>query len=349
MKNKIIPSTTDGIIFIMLLVFCTASFSFAGPESKAFYLEEAMKPFYMAVNDNYCFIGERFCIFQYSLKDFKLVKKIGRRGLGPQEFPVILDIRTNSKHLIVSSLSRVYIYSAEGEYIFERKTKAWCTEFDMANGHFLGMETVKENKKAYETINLLNDDLSKNKELYRYKKFMILGSSEPHNPLTYGTYYCFIGEKILISTDDDRILLFDRRGEKQREIKLNLEKRRIPEEFKKSYFDNFKENPRKKMVYDTFKDRIEWGDYFPYIRFARVDSKRIYIITYQEKDNKSLCLVLDLNGKELGRSFILLPPVESFSYPFTFHNGAFYYLKDDPDKEQWVVIKEQIIPVSDAD
>lgn len=79
-----------------------------------------MKPHFLAVNDSYCFIGERFTIFQYSLEDFKLVKKFGGRGQGPGEFPVILGIHTTARFLIVSSLSRIYVYSKDGEFIFQK-------------------------------------------------------------------------------------------------------------------------------------------------------------------------------------------------------------------------------------
>jgi hypothetical protein len=108
----------------MLLGICTTFLVFADQKNEVFYLDEPMKPLFIAVNETYCFIGERFSILQYSLKDFKFIKKFGGKGQGPGEFPVILDIHTTPKYLIISSLSRVYIYSKDGEYIFEKRTKA---------------------------------------------------------------------------------------------------------------------------------------------------------------------------------------------------------------------------------
>jgi hypothetical protein len=90
-------------------------------------------------------------------------------------------------------------------------------------------------------------------------------------------------------------------------------------------------------------------EYFPDIQFIRVDSNLIYIITFRQKDKKYLCLVLKSNGKELKRAWISLPPVSSFIHPFTFYKGTYYYLKDDLEKEKWMMIKEQIFIVPDSE
>jgi hypothetical protein len=216
----------------------------------------------------------------------------------------------------------------------------------MTNGQFLGMDTIEENKVGYNTINILNENLEKKKELYRYKK--ILQSSDPINPLAPDPYFGFIGEKIFISTKDDRILIFNNKGLHEEEIKFNMEKEMIPDEFKKSYHSSFKKNPRGRMIYDMIKDRIEIPKYFPVIKFIRVDSNLIYIITFQQNDKKYLCLVMKPNGKELKRAWISLPPMGSLFSPFTFYKGTYYNLKDDVEKEQWMMIKEQIFTGTDS-
>jgi len=253
-KNNLITSTIKILLLISSLI-SISSFSLAEKKEEVFYLDEAMKPLFIAINDTYCFIGERFSIFQYKLKDFKFIKKFGGKGQGPGQFPVILDIHTTEGYLIVSSLSRVYIYSSDGEYISEKKTKAWSMRFDMSGKQFLGVGNLKENKIEYETIELLNEDLSKKKELYRYKKNF--QSSGTINPMIPDPYFRFLGEKILITTRDDHILLFNKKGEEKHTIKLNLEKQLIPEAYKEHYFDNYKKNPRKKMIYDMIKNRIK--------------------------------------------------------------------------------------------
>lgn len=347
MKNKVVTPGAMKVFLTIALCFYTVFLVVADQKSREIYLNESMKPLFVAVNDTYCFIGERFAVFQYSLKDFKLIKKFGGKGQGPGEFPVILDMHTTPRYLIISSLSRVYIYSKNGEFISEKKTKAWSTRFDMADEQFLGMDSIEENQIGYYTVNLLNGDLGNKKELYRYKK--ILQVSGSINPLAPDPYFGFIEKKILISTEDDRILLFNIKGVKVGDIKLNLERQPIPSEFKKSYLDSYKKNPRKRMFYQMIKDRIAMPEYFPGIKFIRVGGNRIYIITFQQKEKKSLCLVLKSNGKELKRTWIPLPPVDSFSHPFTFYKGTYYHLRDDMASEKWVMIKEQIFTAHDTE
>jgi len=338
-KNNKLAKLIKFLLLISLLKVASP-FSLAENKKDVYYLEEAMKPLFIAVNDKYCYIGERFSVFQYTLKEFKFVKKFGGKGQGPGQFPVILDMHTTPGHLVVSSLSRVYIYSSDGNYIAEKKTNAWSTRFDMEGVQFLGMGSLKDNKIEYETIELLNDKLSKKKEIYRSKK--ILQSSGPINPLIPDSYFCFIGGKILVNTQEDSLLLFNSKGDKEKELNLNLTKQPISEKYKKHYFDSFKKNPRKKIVYDMIKNRIKMPDYFPVIKFIRADNRLIYLVTYQEKDQKFLCLVLDLSGKELARTWIPLPSMDSFCHPLSFHNGSYYYMKDDIENEKWMVIKEQI-------
>lgn len=334
------------VLLIAALCFCSAFLCAADRENKVVYLEEAMKPCFIAVNDSYCFIGELFAIFQYSLEDFKFIKRFGGRGEGPGEFAVILDIQPTPHHLIMSGFNRVYIYSSEGEYISVKKYKTSSDRFDMADGKFLSVGSVEENNIGYYTIDLLNGDLEREKELYRYKKTLL--SSDPFNPFAPDPYFGFCGGKIIILTETDRILQFNKKGEKEGEIKLNLEKQPISDEYKKSYLDSFKKNQRRRMLYDMIKDRIEMPGYFPGVRYIRFDGDLIYIITYKQKDEKFLCLVLDSTGKELGRAWIPLPPMSSYSHPFGFHKGIYYYLKDDEEKEKWMLIQQQILKMPDS-
>jgi hypothetical protein len=123
MKKSIDAAGMIKVLLIVSLWFCASSLVFADQKNEVFYLEEAMKPLFIAVNDTYCFIGERFSIFQYTVKDFKFIKEFGGKGQGPGQFPVILDMHTTPEYLIVSSLSRVYIYSKDGEYVSETRRR----------------------------------------------------------------------------------------------------------------------------------------------------------------------------------------------------------------------------------
>ena len=335
----------NALLMVSLWYFITSP-AFSENKKEVFYLEETMKPLFIAVNDTYCFIGEKFAIFQYAVKDFKFIKKIGGKGQGPGEFQFIFDIRTTQQYLIVSSLNRVYIYSADGEYIAEKRTGAWSTRFDRADGQFLGEKSLIKNNMEYNTIELLNEDLSKNKELYGFKKK--LQGSGSINPLTNDPYFAFIGKKILVSTREDQILLFNNKGEKERELKLHLEKQPVSEEYKQQFFDSFKKKPRIKMIYDRIKSRIEMPDYFPAIKFILVDGSLIYLITNQEKDQKFLCLVLNVEGQELARTWIPLPPPNVSYHPIAFYKGTCFYLKEDLDKEEWMMIKEPILTMPDS-
>jgi len=339
--RKITETITMKILIVNILIIAAILPAYPKETKQSFDLEEAMKPLFVATNDQYCFIAELFSVFQYSVKDFKFIKKFGGRGEGPGQFPVILGVHTTPQHLIISSLSRVYVYSKDGEYLYERKTNIWSTHFDLANEKFLCKGSIEENQVKFNTIDILDNNFKKEKELYRKKSTPVFSGKV--NPLNRETYYAFINNKILIANNDSTIAIFNHQGEKEKDIRLNLEKKPITDEFKKTYIENFQKNPRRRMVYGMIKDRIDMGEYFPDIKFVQVNGNLIYIITYLQQDEKNLCLILNADGQELKRVWIPVPDFESYFHPFSFSNGSYYYLLDDLKKEKWVITREQLL------
>ena len=67
-------------IWVMICLMCGGPMLFP---DKAATLPEVMKPQYMLVEDNRLYISEQSSIAMYSMENFKLVKRIGRKGEGP--------------------------------------------------------------------------------------------------------------------------------------------------------------------------------------------------------------------------------------------------------------------------
>ena len=86
---------------------------------------------------------------------------------------------------------------------------------------------------------------------------------------------------------------------------------------------------------DILLERTDFPDYFPPIQTCQLADGKIYVITYRRKDNKNECLIFDMQGKFLKRTFIKLKTaVSPWYYPYTIYNDKMYYLSENEGTEE---------------
>ena len=73
---------------MMVILLTVLLAALLGAETKVIPMPDLMKPQLILLDKTQMYITEDTSIFIYSLKDFKLIKKFGKRGEGPQEFIV---------------------------------------------------------------------------------------------------------------------------------------------------------------------------------------------------------------------------------------------------------------------
>ena len=76
-------------------------------------------------------IAEGTAISIYSLKDYKLIKKFGKEGEGPQEFKTFmgfgLTVDIYPEHILVNSIDKISYFTRKGEFVKEKKVPAGTT------------------------------------------------------------------------------------------------------------------------------------------------------------------------------------------------------------------------------
>jgi hypothetical protein len=107
----------------------------------------------------------------YSLKDFKLIKKLRKEGEGPQEFKTFLGfgltVDIYPGHILVNSIDKISYFSRKGEFIKEKKTPVGTTltffrgkfvgsamQFDQKTGPNLAEDKDEEGELRISEINL---------------------------------------------------------------------------------------------------------------------------------------------------------------------------------------------------
>ena len=90
------------IVLFILFVLLTICPDFVNA-GKVTPLSELAKPTLVMVEQNQVLIADPPHVYVYSLGDFKLVAKIGKRGEGPGEFMGGLRFQPDPKYIIIGS------------------------------------------------------------------------------------------------------------------------------------------------------------------------------------------------------------------------------------------------------
>ena len=109
------------LFIILITFFILISASVTGEVIAT--LPDLLNPTGLVIEDENMYITQDITVYIYSLKDFKLKKKFGKKGEGPQEFNQFAAITPLKDKLLINSMSKISYYTKDGEYINEIKTK----------------------------------------------------------------------------------------------------------------------------------------------------------------------------------------------------------------------------------
>jgi hypothetical protein len=328
------------IIFVLFVVLMAVLFfsNFLFCEVVA-SLSEHMKPGVIAVDDTQLYVTENASVYIYSLKDFKLKKKFGRSGLGPQEFQVMpgvpLVIHVETENIVASSIGKVSIFSKDGTFKKELKVAIMGgLQFLSFKDGFVGQGAVMENNILYVTINLFDNQLKKVKEIYRVK-----------SPLQQTGKIEVLKQNMLYSTYKDNIIFItggegfhidalDQNGKKLFSINQTYKRRKFTETDKKNFIEFFKKTT--KQQYEMLKDRIVFPKYYPEIAYFLIADKKLFVVTWHRKEDQAEFIIFDLKGKLVKQLYLPFQIQDGIrGYPWAIKNGKLYQLIENPDSEEW--------------
>lgn len=325
------------VLCLMALVLLSPIFA-----RESVILPQISDPETIVVDNGQIYIIEDTSIYIYSTTDFKLQKKIGKEGEGPQEFrprPGIYEIYINVQpdYLLVKSLQRLSYFTRDGGYIKEITTNAENDLMPLGE-QFVGTKLwLDENNKRYSVTNIYDSQFNEIKQIYKQKRYFQLGNDinillqvKQKRPLT-----CSHHDRIIVEGEySEAIHIFNKNGEKLCSIEPNCDKLEVTEQHKKAIHDFF--ILIKSVIYQRFKKNLKYPKYFPAIRDITVADKKIYVIPYKKKQEKFEIYIYDLEGKLLKKTLLSLAEMDLIHLsPFSIAKGKLYQLIEDLDKEEW--------------
>ncbi len=328
-------------LFIFVLVLIPLNFVIA---KKVAVLDDVSKPFEIKVDAARIYIIEGTTIFVYSLKDYKLLSKFGKKGEGPGEFKVRPNGRVKiyplDDYIYVASIGRVSIFTKNGGFVKEIPASSGRDFKPVGHKHFISLgdslgEGKIENGETYSAIGLLNSNLKKIKTIFKLLNIQHKGAIRVYSrSLNFKSYK----KNIYISGKKGFIInVFDIQGNNLYNIDHKFKKIKITETDKKKVLQWFKKDPRyNEIQYQYIKKHIKFPYYYPAIDELRIKDNKIYVRTFNTNGNNYEFVIFDTRGNYLKTQYIYLER-ENPVYPYVYDiaNGYVYQLIEDIENEKW--------------
>ncbi len=323
------------------------------------------RPGTIQVANDELYVIEDATVFVYSLNECRLKRKFGRKGDGPGELKVVPSwvngITVFPGSVYVESVDKIVEFSRDGNLKKERKKPVESAKFTPVGNNFVGKKVKRDlsNRTMLITIVLYNSDLEEIKELYR-QKF-------PQQPARRGGKIELFSDFLDFQVTDDKIFIeespkgfvievFDGDGNRLYQIEKKHRKINVTRAHQRDAIMGLKEDPTIKRRLKQFGNwenltramQFTFPHYMPPIRHLDISDKKLYVQTFNVVNKKVEHIVMDLKGKFLGKFYLPElpnPGLKGKALGVRLHaieNNKLYYLKEDPDKEQWVLHIEKI-------
>ncbi|MCP5106448.1 MAG: hypothetical protein GY950_23895 [bacterium] len=306
-------------------------------------------PYNFIIDGDRVYISDGPEIFIYSLTDFRMVKKFGKRGEGPGEFKfgpgtdqVGLHVRPG--YIQVNSVGRISYFFKDGRHKKDINSREGL--FYKPLGEYqVGVRSFYDKKNtSYRMITIYGPGFNKVKDVL-VEKNKVQPRLKEIDALfwDYETFRTY-NEKLFINGKENTIHVFDKSGVKLYDIDIKGERLRVTDEVREACLRYFREYPAWRRRWHFLKNWYKFPEYLPLVHYFCVAGNKIYVLTYKKKAGKTELLELDIKGKLLKRVFL---PVEMeyevlFIFPLAFSGGNLYQLIENEAEEVWELHKTGI-------
>jgi hypothetical protein len=326
-------------INLVILLLLLATFVFA---AKIVPMPDIIKADLIKVDGHDLVIAERASISIYSLKDFKLIKKFGKEGEGPQEFKTFMGfgitVDIYPQYIIVNSIAKISYFTRKGEFIKEKKISAG-TRMTPFLGKFVG-NTMNFDQKTgpMMAFNLYDSKEEKIKIICSHRLPLLKGKGtvtlldmiSQINP----QYHTSVDRIVIGAKQKFEIDIYDSKGNFLKSIKRDYKKQELTDDDKNKFLEVYKIHPIYKNFWESLKNAIKVPDYFPDYKSFLVSNQKVYVQTFKKKEGRTEFLIFDLDGKYLKTSFLLLVYQDILHpYLYAIDGGKIYQLAENEDEE----------------
>jgi hypothetical protein len=298
---------------------------------------DLVRPGALAVGQHRLYVADGPQIYIFSIKDFKLKRKFGREGEGPQEFKrrvYLIDIHED--HIMVNSYDKVSYFTKDGEFKRELKAPPSHMRFRALGKKFAGFSVSIEKGTMYRTLNIYDSNLAKEKEVCRLKHEVQAQSRQGTSIFAKALSADIWLNRLFIAVKEDLTIdVFDENGQHVYSIKRDYQRIKVTEKDKQKVMNYLKTDPETKQYFEMLKP-IKFPTLFPAVREMITEDQNVYAVTYRNEEGKHELFIFNIDGKFQGKAFIPIKLKNAVDfYPFTIKNEQLYQLIENEETEEW--------------
>jgi len=340
---------------VSVMILLTVCLTLAVQAEKLGVLKDVLKP------ESISILGDRLCVIEgatfyvYSIKDLKLVGKFGKEGEGPGELTVS-PFYVNSAILLpgavyVEGVSKVLTFGTDFTVKKELKKKGMLKVIQTLplDGKLVGVRNIMEGDSGSNHILTIMDE---NTDVIKELNKLFMPEKGKEQNLAVDTIHFDVYKGNIYVEESDKgffIQVFNGNGEKIKTIQQDSKGLLITDADKAAMVDDFKNDNTVQFFikgsggWENFKKTIEFTfpARFPAIRDLLVRDDKIYVETFEIKDNKRKFVVMNLDGKLLSTVYLPLPRNTAIFPSLTgriirnygIADNTYYYLLENDETE----------------
>jgi hypothetical protein len=288
-------------------------------------------------------------VYVYSLKDYRLLRRFGKKGEGPgqltpnTEVPLAMSIVNGIVYL--NSQIKLVRFSTQGKILAEQRIPFSFQTVPFGKNYVSIKIGLRHDVQSF-IATLLDADFNNPEHLYSRERI----SRSQRGRISLPPEIIIIrssGEKLFLFDQQSRgfvINVMDSKGKQLKPIKMDYQRIKTSESFEKDAIAWFKAQPSFRMAAEELREMIYFPDYLPVIRNFLARKDRLYIQTYKTENHLAEFLILDHEGRLIKRlylpGFADSPLQFNSSHTFTFYNDKYYYLEEHD--RGWEISMEEL-------
>jgi hypothetical protein len=325
------------LIILICLLFALSLF---GERLTTF--PQLSKPAIIKVGENLICISDGAAVFLYDLNDFKLIKKIGRKGEGPGEFSSDLTINILKEKIMIESQGKLSFYSFKGDLIKEMRRLPKYRRLKLLEDRYVASSGILSKEVYHNIAIILDTHFNELKTFYQDEARYHQQKQKTHRASTW-TFDVSEKKCFIVGSSDFKIDVFDKNGDLLYSIVPVYERVKYAQEYIDAWFNRIKRNHGMDAYYNV-KQRVRFPEFFPAILDLMVDNGHVYVITYQRKESQSEVFIFDLQGKLVKKTWLPLKNYDGvYLFPYCINNNNLYQLIDNEEEEVWELQRFSIL------
>jgi|GEM_PF-343331 len=351
-------------LFLVYLAMATGML----PAERIGILTGVFKPGMMKVCGDELLVVEGHRILIYSLDELRLKRVIGKQGEGPGETRLdpsrTLIIAVTPHHILAESRYKMVVFSRQGSFIRELRKQNFSTLQILPVGknylvyHYQSVEP--DRNRTFFMLTITDHNFKPIRELHRQKFFSF---EDQVHIVPDGINYRIHQDRIYVEKSNQGFVIdiYDFQGRPVKHIEENHPGFPLTRRDRDNAYRDYLQIPslqryRKEQGEAALKalldrTRFVYPENWPPILDIQVESGKIYVFTPQRKEEQIRILILDLEGRHLGESWVSRPCKVDFLVQMQgdkkycdIHKGRYYHMKLVPreNDEEWELHAQNI-------